>query len=176
MTQQPAHTPGSGAAAPVADDEQRGIVRDIVKDARFAMLATLDATGAIVSRPMTVQEVEFDGDLWFFADASSAQVSQIRSGTPVNVAFTTSSSWLSVAGPARVVEDRDKARELWNTVVEAWFPDGPDSPAVVLLKVEAATAEYWASPGGRISTLLSLVRAKVTGERDEGGTNETVAL
>ena len=57
--------------------------------------------------------------------------------------------------------------ELWNPAVEAWFPDGPDDPNVVLLKVDALSGEYWDSPGGKVATLVSLVKSKITGEAFE---------
>jgi len=47
---------------------------------------------------------------------------------------------------------------------------------VLLLKVDAHTAEYWDTPGGRVASLISLVKSKVTGERYEGGDQGTVAL
>ena len=55
-------------------------------------------------------------------------------------------------------------------------PDGPDDYSVVLLKVEGDSAEYWDSPGGRLATVLSFAKAKVTGQRIEGGENEKVEL
>ena len=61
-------------------------------------------------------------------------------------------------------------------VVDAWFPQGPDDDSVVLIKVQADSAEYWDSPGGRLATAFSFVKAKVTGERIEGGENEKVDL
>ena len=57
---------------------------------------------------------------------------------------------------------------MWNPVVEAWFPDGPQDPDVVLLRVDAESAEYWKAPGGRVASLLSYVKAKATGEPLEG--------
>jgi general stress protein 26 len=83
---------------------------------------------------------------------------------------------VSLSGRAVVVEDAAKKRELWNSAVEAWFPDGPDDDGVVLLKVEGESAEYWNTPGGRLATVLSFAKAKVTGERIEGGENEKVEL
>ena len=64
---------------------------------------------------------------------------------------------------------------MWNSAVEAWFPRGPDDDGVVLIKVHADSAEYWDSPG-RLATLLSFAKAKVTGERIEAGENEKVEL
>jgi general stress protein 26 len=151
-------------------------VRDLVKHNRMAMLTTVDGDGALVSRPMAVQEIEFDGDLWFFADGAGAAVDQVRRNPQANVSFSSGSSWLSIAGQVAVVDDDAKIRELWNPVVEAWFPDGPETPGLVLLRVDADTAEYWDTPGGRIASVISFVKAKVTGERYDGGENEVVDL
>ena len=59
--------------------------------------------------------------------------------------------------------------------VGAWFPEGPDDPAVVLLRVDADSAEYWDTPG-RVATLISYAKARVTGRRFEGGENERVEM
>ena len=85
----------------------------------------------------------------------------------VNVSFGKRTEWVSVAGTAEVVTDRQKIHELWNQVVEAWFPDGPDTPEVVLLHVDSDSAEYWTSPGGTAATVLQWVKSKVTQQPDE---------
>jgi len=63
-----------------------------------------------------------------------------------------------------VVRDAAKAKELWNPGIEAWFPSGPDDPGIVLLKVHAEGAEYWDTPGQVIVSVLSFVKAKITGK------------
>ena len=60
--------------------------------------------------------------------------------------------------------------------MEAWLPEGPDDPNVVLIKVDPHTAEYWDTPGGRVASLLSFVKAKVTGEPYEGAERGSVTL
>lgn len=42
--------------------ENRRKVAELIKGVRIAMLTTMDQTGRLVSRPMTTQDVEFDGD------------------------------------------------------------------------------------------------------------------
>lgn len=151
-------------------------VNDLAKDIKFAMLTTVDADGEFVSRPMVQQSVEFDGDLWFFAERDSRKTRQIAADPHVGVTLTSSDAWVSINGSAEVVTDVAKARELWNAGIEAWLPQGPESPEVVLIKVSGETAEYWDNPAGRVATAFSFVKAKVTGERLEGTENETVQL
>jgi general stress protein 26 len=151
-------------------------VAELLDGERFAFLTTTAPDGTLTSRPMTLQDIEFDGGLWFFAERDSNPVQHIVSSPQVNVGAGSGGSWVSLTGRARVVDDRAKKRELWNSAVEAWFPDGPDDDGIVLLKVEGESAEYWESPGGRIATAFSFVKAKLTGERIEGGENEKVEL
>jgi general stress protein 26 len=157
-----------------AEDTRR--VAEIMKNHRFGMLTTRDPFGSMVSRPMALQEVEFDGDLWFFAERGSRKIDHVGAHPQVNVALSSNDSWVSLTGEASVVEDVAKKRELWNAGAQAWLPQGPDDDGVVLIRVESTSAEYWDSPGGRIATAISFAKAKVTGQRFEGGDNERVDL
>jgi general stress protein 26 len=151
-------------------------VAELAKDIRIAMLTTMDADGHYVSRPMAQQEVEFDGDLWFFAERDSRAVAHVLAEPAVGVTLSSNDSWISISGTAEVVDDRAKAHELWNGWVEAWLPQGADDPSVVLIKVSGETAEYWDTPGGRVASAISLVKSKVTGERYDGGEHQRVEL
>ena len=160
----------------MADSDGIAKLVELTKDIKITMFTTLDADGHFVSRPMAQQLVEPDGDLWFFAERSSQLVSEIAANPHVGLTLSSSDTWISIDGTAEVVEDREKAQSLWNAWVEAWMPQGPDDPNVVLLKVDPHTAEYWDTPGGRVASLLSFVKAKVTGEPYEGADQGTVTL
>ncbi len=41
-------------------------LNNLIKDIRIAMLTTQESDGTLRSRAMGTQQVEFDGDLWFF--------------------------------------------------------------------------------------------------------------
>ncbi len=149
---------------------------ELLKKFRIAMLTTVTADGALTSRPMAVQESEFDGDLWFFAQRDSDQVRQLRANPTVGVALSASGTWVSISGTAEIVEDSAKVHELWNSAVQAWFPEGPDDENVLLLRVHAEGAEYWDSPGSKVMTVLSYAKSKLTGTRPDVGENERVDL
>ena len=157
-----------------AEDTRK--VAELIKGQRCGFLTTVMKDGRLASRPMTLQEVEFDGDLWFFAERDSSPVKHITDSPQVNVGVGSGGTWVSLSGDAVLVDDVAKKKELWNSGVEAWFPQGPEDGSVVLLKVEADSAEYWDAPGGRLATLFSFAKAKVTGERIESGENEKVDL
>jgi general stress protein 26 len=161
---------------PDTQDDARKVA-ELIKDAnRIAMFTTRAPDGTLTSRPMALQETEFDGDLWFFATRDSRKVTHVTADPQVNVEVTSADTWVSLTGTARVVQDDAKKRELWNAGVEAWFPNGPEADDVVLLKVEGESAEYWDTPGGRVATALSFAKAKATGKPYSGGENEKVDL
>ena len=161
------------------EQEQRETVKRLVKDARICMLTTMTEDGRHVSRPMAVQDVEFDGDLWFFTYSDSDLVAQVRMHPQVNVSFSDAEqhAWTSVSGAAVQTDDPAKAKELWNPLLKAWFPDGLETPNLTLVKVHADTAEYWESAhSSRVVTMLGFAKAAVTGKAPDAGENETVRL
>lgn len=155
--------------------EHQDKVRKLIKDSRVAMLTMLDPHGRVVSQPMATQDVEPDSDLWFIAERSSEKVTNIRHDPRVNVSYSSSDSWVSVSGTAEVVDDTAKLEELWNTFTDAWMEGGPENPENILIRVTADTAEYWDSPGSKVTQVANLLKATVTGERYEGD-NRTVDL
>lgn len=155
-------------------DEQLATLVELTKDSRFCMLTTVDHDGTLVSRPMSRQDVDLDVELWFIATRDSRKVSQIRANPSASVTVSGDSSWVSLAGTAEVVDDTAKLRELWSTFAEAWIPEGPEDPNAILIKVDVSTAEYWDNPGGRIASVVSLVKSKITGQPYDGGENEVV--
>ena len=161
------------------EQERRDKVKKMIADARICMLTTMTPDGKHVSRPMALQDVEFDGDLWFFAYSDSDLVEQIAVHPSVNVSFSDEKqhNWVSLAGTAVRTDDPAKAKELWSAPLKAWFPDGLETPNLTLVKVHADTAEYWeAAHSSKVVTLLGYAKAAVTGKTPDAGENETVRL
>ncbi|MFC0504447.1 pyridoxamine 5'-phosphate oxidase family protein [Micromonospora costi] len=156
--------------------DARNRVTELIRDARICMLTTIALDGRQVSRPMGLQEAEFDGDLWFFAYADSAKVRQIRVNPEVNVSFSDQRrhAWVSISGMATEGYDRAGAERLWNPLLETWFPDGLGTPGLTMIRVHAVSAEYWDSPSSPVVNLLGLARAAITGRRPEPGENREV--
>jgi general stress protein 26 len=159
-----------------ADDDDMKTIAALVKSSKIALVTTITASGHLHSRPLAAQEVDFDGDLWFFTQDPSSKVDDIRANNQVNAAFESGKGYLSVAGTATIVHDRAKVDELWTPAVEAWFPTGKDDPTVALIKVNAESAEYWASNEPGVVTAFKIVKAIVTHTRPDVGENKSVDL
>jgi general stress protein 26 len=162
-----------------SDEKAARHVAELVDRARLCMLTTMTPDGRHVSRPMAVQDVEFDGDLWFFTYEDSDKVKDVTANPQVNVAFSNDqqSEWTSISGSATVVYDRAKAEELYNPALKVWFPDGVDTPGLALLRVRAESAEYWDSPSSNVRKLVGALRAVLRKDPEEfPGENREVAL
>ena len=151
---------------------------ELIEDIQFAMFTTVDTDGTLHSRPMATQQVEFDGDLWFFTGLDAAKVQQVNGEHQVNVSFANPDDqrYVSISGWAELVRDHQKMEELWNPLYKAWFPDGLDDPNLALLKVHVRKAEYWDSPNSKVVQLVGFAKALVTGQPYQGGENEKIRL
>ncbi len=141
------------------------------------MLTTVHTeTGALTSRPMTLQEVDDDGTFWFLALAR--QRAGPRDPGPRRTSTSPSprrARGCRVAGRATVSQDPAKARELWNEFAKTWFQKEPEDPEVAVIRVDGDTAQYWDSPG-KAATVVEMVKARVTGEQPDPGESHTVDL
>lgn len=152
-------------------------LKELLEGIDFCMLTTIDG-GHLRSRPMSTQQVEFDGDLWFFTSDKTHKVEEIEKDPRVAVAYAKpdDNTYVSVSGRAAVSYDRAKMEELWNPIHRAWFPDGLDDPSLCLLKVSVEQAEYWDSSSSTVVQVLGFVKALATGQQADGGDHGKIEL
>ncbi len=154
-------------------------LRDLIKEIDFCMLTTIDENGDPHSRPMSSNgDIDPNGDLWFFTNASSHKVDEVVRSPKVNVSFADPDNqrYVSVTGTAQLIRDREKIDELWRPEFKMWFPKGKDDPEVALLCVTLEKGEYWDSPSSTIGFALSFVSSLITGKQPDFGENKKVDL
>jgi len=159
------------ADAPYLTGQQaRDKVRELISDIKFTLMTSYDEkTGRLHSRPMTPQNAkEFDGTLWFFASSESEKTQELYENriSQLTFAATGKNDYVSIAGKATVVKDQAKINALWSEPMKAWFPNGPTSPNLVLIRFDAEEAEFWDSPMA-LATAYAYVKARLTGEEIE---------
>lgn len=145
-------------------DSHEAKFTELLKDSPIAMFTTIDAAGEPRSVPMARQQVDATTDMWFITARDTRHVDAIRANPRVGLTFSSRDSWVAATGTAEIVDDLGKLRELWNTFAEAWLPGGPEDPNATLVRVDIDGGEYWDTPGGRVASLLSFVKTKVTGD------------
>lgn len=158
-------------------EESINKIKELTEGIDFCMLTTIDG-GVLRSRPMSTQEFEFEGDLWFFTSDNTHKIDELENDNRVNVAYSKpdDNKYLSISGKAEVVKDRAKIEELWSPVLKAWFPKGIDDPNLCLLKIPVEQAEYWDAPNSTIVQLFGMVKAIATGTEADYGENKKISL
>ena len=146
--------------------EQIKLIADKSKSVKFGMFTTSDDTRTLTSRPLTQQQVDSEGQIWFFVTDEAAYTRDLLNNPQVNVSFAEpgDSLYVSVCGRAELLKDRAKAEELWNPIVKAWFPGGLDDPHLSLIKVTIQSAEYWDSDASKMRQFFEMAKAAITGE------------
>jgi len=94
--------------------------------------------------------VEFDGDSWFFIDEESRVFSDVTRNPNVTLSVQGAKGvlgkppiFISIEGQAEVVQDEAQVAAHWVGELKRWWPDGPSTPGLALIKVHADRIHYW---------------------------------
>ena len=154
------------------DTKHHQVLWDLIKDTRFCMLSHRHTDGTLHSHPLTTQNKDLgeDGCLYFFVSRSSEVGRRLQQDGNVNLAYANvdKDTWVSVTGTARVSQDMQKKKELFNVMAKAWFPGGVEDPNLELVEVKIEEAEYWNVKENKLLQLLKMGKAAATGTRPRG--------
>lgn len=114
-------------------------------DIDVAILSTHGEGGAIASRPMSNNgQVDLDATSYYFTNERSGAATDIERDNTVALGFQGANGfYLAVEGVAAIVRDKSRFAEHWTPSLDAWFPEGKDTPGVVMLEIEPARLHYW---------------------------------
>jgi general stress protein 26 len=151
-------------------------LRTMLKSLPIAMLDTVAHDGSVVSRPLQVPGFDDADALWFATGLDSDKAAEIRARPHIGLSFADhhANSFVSISGPARLVEDREKIDALWSPGLSIFFPQGKDDPNLTLVRVEVERAEYWNGPGTLVGKLVCMAAAALTGDPGVMSENETI--
>ena len=122
-----------------------------MREIDFAMLFTKSDGGDLAGRPMSNNgEVEYQGDSFFFAYDSTRTVQDIGREPKVALSYQGSGSllgkpplFIAIEGTAVLIRDKGAFADRWSKDLKRWFPEGVDTPGLVMIKVAATRIHYW---------------------------------
>lgn len=95
-------------------------------------------------------DVEYRGDSYFFAHQNSRKVADLRADPHVTLSYTGAVGMLggpplfvTVEGTAALIEDKNAFADHWTKDLDRYFPEGIDTPGVVMIRVDANLIRYW---------------------------------
>jgi nucleoside-triphosphatase THEP1/general stress protein 26 len=131
------------AAGPLAET-----LWSMVDGIEFPLFVTLGSDGFPQSRPMDLVLRE-GRTLWFATSRASRKVQQIGEHPEVTVLFvdTDRFNYAAFHGIARLVEDPERRARLWHEPWRDDWPQGPEDPDYILVRVDGIRGHVLRGPG-----------------------------
>ena len=145
---------------------ERSKLAELIADYEIGMLTFADANGTLISQPMAALEMDEHGAIWFFTDNSSEKTRYLDR---LNLAFSGESDgvYVSLSGYGELDDSASRKNALWTAFAEPWFPQGPASPTLSLLRFMPYQAEYWDAPHSKVIRLFAMA-ASIAASRPIG--------
>lgn len=129
-------------------------VIEAMKQMDLCFMVTKNETG-LCSRPMSNNsQVDWDGDNWFFTNGDTRKIAQLEADPTVELTFSGEKDWVALRGEAELHrDDKPLFEKHWSSDIDRWFPDGIDTPGLVLIQVSAREAELFGASGEGVVAL-----------------------
>ena len=152
-------------------------LKSLISNGDIAMLCTLTDT-QIHCRPMATSDIDEEGNIWFFTNEYSQKENELESNQTVALCYSNDdkSTYVSINGTAWLVTDPQKMKELFNSMVKTFFPEGLNDPKLALLKIRPKHAEYWDSHSNTMVRFMGILGSALTGERNLRGEHGEIDL
>lgn len=137
---------------------------ELVREARTCFFCTNGSDGQIDARPMSVLQVDEEGNLWFLSANDSLKNQELRDNPAVRLFFQGSphSEFMHLEGMATLSHDKSKIRDLWKFVLKTWFTEGEDDPRITVIKVTPSYGYYWDNRhGNAVAGIKMLIGATI---------------
>ena len=152
-------------------DQQKAIekLKELSEKARICMFCSELNQIPQNSRPMSLQECDEEGNLWFLSSASSNKNFEIQEDNRVHLYFMNNGDYeyLSIFGKAYIYKDKETIEEQWSAMANAWF-DGKEDPNVSVIRVKPEESYYWDTKAGKFVSMLHFVTTAITGGKSDG--------
>ena len=135
-------------------------IRELVEEAQTCFFRTaVSVEGSNGARPMSVQQVDDDGNLWFLSANDSHKNRELAENPEVELYFQGSahSDFLHLKGTATISTDREKIAELWEPIIQTWFTEGIDDPRITAIQVAPSVGYYWDNKHGNAIAAFKMV-------------------
>jgi len=151
-------------------------IKELAEGIESCMFCTYNEN-KLTSRPMSVQDIDYAGNLWFLSDRNSNKNAEITQNDTVELFFAKGhDTFLSLHGRATILYDREKIKELWNPIIKIWMPEGVDDPNLSVIKVTPEDGYYWNNKHGKMVATVKMTASLLTGKTMDDGIEGNLEL
>lgn len=158
------------------NEKNIAILKEMAEKVRICMFNTIGEKYQFSSRPMGTAKIEDDGTIWFFTNEYSLKSKEISKDNEVNLGYSdpSNNTYIYVNGKAELVDDQARKEAYFSPAIKAWFPDGLEDPALILIKVTPNMAEYWDASSSKMVVAFQMLKGIVTGKTPDLGEHEKI--
>lgn len=148
-------------------------IRSLINEPKTVMLATRLHKAPFAVCPMTLLQMDEQGDLWFFTSKESEHFTNIAHDNRVQILYTDeqNQTYISIYGNATHIVDKTKVDELWNPMLNNWFEGGKQDANLTLLNVNMEQAYYWDSKLHKLVSFFELIEGDTADLGQKGYVN-----
>lgn len=142
-------------------------MKELIQSAKTCFFCTnLKTNAPFDTRPMSVQKIDDDGNLWFLSAVDSHKNAELQTNDAVQLLFQGDphTDFLSIFGHATISKDRAKIEELWEPIVKTWFTEGKDDPRITVIKVTPEDGYYWDTKHGKFIAFAKMAVGAMIGK------------
>lgn len=153
--------------APLAGADAIQKIKELGGKTQTCFFSTdLKAGRAAATRPMSVQQIDEAGNLWFLSANDSHKNAEIKKDPKVQLLFQGSahSDFMTISGTAKISTNKEKIKELWEPIVKTWFTQGVDDPRITVIQVTPEDGYYWDTKHGKMLAFIKMVAGAITGK------------
>lgn len=119
----------------------------------------------ITARPMRVVSVEENCDVIFLSSFSSPKMEELARNHEVCLTFQSGDRYAVLSGRATASNEIQEIEAIWSEGFRPWFPEGPSSTDLALIRVTPRTGESWDVSGmNKLRFLIEAGKAYLKGE------------
>ncbi len=159
-------------------DEGLKKLKELAEGIDICMFCTALKEQPFEVSPMSVQEVDEEGVIWFIASKESDKYHNIQQDNNVHLMFSDTSNYrfLTVYGTASFSTDQNRIDKYWNKMMEGWFEKGKDDPNIVLIAIKPNDSYYWDTKHNKMITLAQTLYSAITGAKNDSGVEGSIQL
>ncbi|HEY6527954.1 MAG TPA: pyridoxamine 5'-phosphate oxidase family protein [Cellvibrionaceae bacterium] len=142
-------------------------IKHIVEKAESCFFTTTTTVaGSTGTRPMGVQKVDEEGNIWFLSALDSHKNQEIAVDPRVTLYFQGSahSDFMVLKGIAAGTRDENKIHELWQPIFKTWFTEGENDPRISVIRVTPTEGYYWDTKHGFAVAGVKMILGAVAGQ------------
>ncbi len=149
-----------------SDEAVKKIKELIEKNETCFFCTTRETSRQNPTRPMSVQDVDDEGGLWFLSASDSHKNKEIMNDPSVQLYFQGSlhSDFLELYGKASISFDKNIIKKLWKPILKTWFTEGENDPRISVIKVTPSSGYYWDTKNGNLVSGIKMLIGAVVGK------------